>query len=205
MRRNVEAAVLTAILAGTVHASAARADIFVWTDAAGVTNVSNLPPPEGSRSVSVTRSKPMDAAQEAALREAAHQAELRALNERLRQTEAQAEQARRDAAQAIATASQLQQAAAPAAPAAPVVVVVAPSAPAPSPPAPPGPCDYAWAGCGWGFWPGFFSPGVVLVDEHRHRRHHRPVYPGHSRNVPPFTAPPAVYPYPSPKPVHWRK
>ena len=207
LRHSVKAAVVAAMLAGSLDALTARADIYVWTDAAGVTNVSNLPPPEGSERVSVTRAAPRDAAQDAAAREAARQAEGRALDERVRQLEAVAEQARRDAAQAIA-AAQPRYAPVPAAPP-PVVVVVAPSPPPPAYPQPAGPCDYGWGNCTWGFWPGFYLPGLVVIDDGRDRRRNRP----HDRPAPNdrpwqvghFTAPPAVHPYPFPKPVHWRK
>ena len=210
MRRGLKAAVLAAILAGSLGALTARADVYVWTDAAGVTNVSNLPPPEGSRRVSVTRTAPRDAAQEAASREAARQAEMRALDERMRQLEADAEQARREAAQALA-AAQPRHAPAPAAP--PVVVVVAPSAQAPAYAPPMGPCDYTWGNCGWGSWPGFFSPGLVVVSDDRrrshhhshHRPHHRPAHHERPWHAGAITVPPPVHPFPFPKPVHWRK
>ncbi len=200
---------LAAILAGSLDALIARADIYVWTDAAGVTNVSNLPPPEGSRRVSVTRAAPRDAAQEAASREAARHAEMRALDERMRQAEADAELARREAALALA-AAQPRYAPPPAPAAPPVVVVLTPSPPpAPAYPTSVGPCDYAWGNCAWGFWPGFYSPGLVVVGNDRHRHHHRPHHRSthHDRpwHVGHFTAPPAVHPYPFPKPIHWRK
>ena len=207
MRREWKAAVLAAILAGSLDALTARADIYVWTDAAGVTNVSNLPPPEGSGRVSVTRAAPRDAAQEAAWREAARQAEMRALDDRLRQAEADAEQARREAAQALAAA---QPRYAPAPAPQPIVVVVAPSPPpAPAYAPPMGPCDYAWGSCAWGFWPGLFSPGLVVVSDDRHRPHHRPHHrPAHHErpwHAGAITVPPPVHPFPFPKPVHWRK
>jgi hypothetical protein len=47
-----------AMLAASLGAPTALADVYVWTDDAGVKHVSNLPPPEGVRGVSVTRSRP---------------------------------------------------------------------------------------------------------------------------------------------------
>jgi hypothetical protein len=126
----------------------------------------------------------------------------------VQQLEVQADHARREATQAIAAAAQRLATPAPAAP--PYVIVVAQPPPAPAQPPPMGPCDYAWGNCGWGLWPGFYSPGYVVVNEgrHHHRHPHRPAHhhaplrdPGY------FTAPPAVhpYPFPTPKPTSWRK
>ena len=63
MRMHTHAAVLTMLSA--LCLPAAHADMYVWTDKAGVTNISNVPPPEGMRLVSVTRAAPKDPAQEA--------------------------------------------------------------------------------------------------------------------------------------------
>ena len=201
MRRGIRALLLGAGLAASTGTPVALADIFVWIDAAGATHVSNLPPPQGSREVSVTRSTPRDAAQEAAAREAARLAELRALDQRVKELEVEAEQARRDAAQASAAAR-----AAPAPPApAPVVIVMAPPPPpAPAYTGPAGPCDFAWGNCGWGLWPGFYSPVVVLREgRDRVSRHHahfdRASRDGH------FPSPHPVPSSPFPKPLHWRK
>jgi len=68
-----------AFLVLLLSAGAAQADIYTWTDKNGVVNVSNLPPPEGVRPTRVTHEAPKDPAREAAAREAAHLAELRAL------------------------------------------------------------------------------------------------------------------------------
>ena len=208
-RHHLKAAVLLAVLAASLDAVTTRADIYVWTDAAGVTQVSNLPPPAGSLGVSVTRSSPRDAAQEAAAREAARLAEVRALDDRVRQLEAEAEQARREAALAIAVA---QPRYIPAAASPPVVVVVA-STPPPAPAyGPTGFCDVAWGNCAWGAWPGFHSPGFVVVGSAgRHRPHHPGHHPHPNAHVPrpwhaaPFTMPEPVHPFPFPKPAHWRK
>ena len=129
MFRRSHAAVMVTIVAGMLYPLSVHADMYVWTDKAGVTNISNLPPPEGMRIVSVTHSAPKDPAQEAAFREAARQAEMRALNERVQQLQAAVEQARREPPAPIV----VQQAPAP--PPAPYIVVVSPP-PAPAYPQP---------------------------------------------------------------------
>ena len=199
LRYGPHALLVGAMLAASSLAPVARADIYVWIDASGVTHVSNLPPPEGTRDVSVTRASPRDAAQEAAAREAARLADVRALDERIRALEAEAEQARREATRGVEAALPLP---APPAPT-PVVIVVAP----PSPPAPAyaaaAPCDLGWGSCGWNPWQGFYVPGVVVL---REGRPHPPRQPLHAHRPPhggPFPAPVLVRPVP--KPVHWRK
>ena len=186
------------MLAASSLAPVARADIYVWSDAIGVTHVSNLPPPEGTRDVSVTRARPRDAAQETAAREAARLAEVRALDQRIRELEAEAEHTRREASRVVEAALPL-----PALPApAPVVIVVAP----PSPPAPAyaaGPCDFGWSSCGWNPWPAFYAPGVVVLREGRPHPPRRPLHAHRPPHAAPFPAPELVRP--SPKPVHWRK
>jgi hypothetical protein len=188
------AAVLIAI-AGTMYPLSAFADMYVWTDKAGVTNVSNLPPPEGTRIQSVTYAAPKDAAQEAAFREAMRQAEMRALNERVQQLQAAVEQARRDPpAPTIVVA----QAPAPPPPAPQVIVVSPPPAPVYPQPVAAG-CDFSWPyNCGFGFWPGFYPTTVVVRDSHfRHHRH--PIHharPRHGLNTPPIV--------PVRKPGPWR-
>jgi hypothetical protein len=166
--------------------------MYVWTDRAGVMNISNLPPPDGARMVSVTRAVPRDAAQEAALREAARQAEMRALSERVQQLEAEVQEARRDPPAPVVA----QPAYAPAAPAPYIVVVSQPPAPAPTYPQPVAGCDDAWGNCGLGFWPGLYHgyyPTSVVVVRDRHWRHaqhlgtHRPQprHPGGRTIAPP--------------------
>ena len=91
---------LVGIVAGMLYPPLARGDIYTWVDGAGVTNVSNLPPPEGVRTSNVARAAPNDPAREAALREAARESEMRALNERVQQLQAEVEQSRREIATA---------------------------------------------------------------------------------------------------------
>jgi hypothetical protein len=139
-----------------VVALPAAADIWRWTDRNGVVHLSNLAPPEDARVQSVTRSAPRDPEREAAAREAARHAEVRALDERVRQLTYELEQSRRE-------------------PPPPPVVVVAPPAYAP-PPAPyivnvvtqsapaAGGCDSGWGNCGFGWWSGFVPVVTQPVD-----------------------------------------
>src|ERR1700682_3906438 len=79
---------LPAILAATFGVQPAHADIYTWVDASGSINVSNLAPPDGVRAASVMHeSAPAIAARAEAAREAARQAEVQALAERVRQLE----------------------------------------------------------------------------------------------------------------------
>jgi hypothetical protein len=164
-------AVLAVLVAGTLGLQLAHADIYTWTDASGSVNVSNLDPPQGARVISVTHTSAGDAARESAARDAARRAETLALEERVRQLEADAE-ARRQA---------------------PPQVVYAPAPPAPywsepaptavqyvvsmAPPAYNQTCDPGWLGCS-GWWPGFY-PSVVYVRA-RDFRHFpaNPIRPG---------------------------
>jgi hypothetical protein len=82
---------LFAILAGaTIMHESARADVFTWVDKSGSINVSNIAPPDGVNVTKVVHTTPEEvAAREAAAREAARQAEVQALAERVRQLEGQ--------------------------------------------------------------------------------------------------------------------
>ena len=169
MLRRAHLAVRVAIVAGTLFPLSARPDVYVWIDTAGVRNVSNLPPPEGVRMVSVTRAAPKDPAQEAAFRDAAREAEMRALRERVQQLQAEVEHVRREPSPAVAVLQ-------PQAPPTPYVIVVSPPpAPVPVYAQPAGECAYPWNNCGFGFWPGFFPASVVVVRD-RHFRHDRPIH-----------------------------
>jgi hypothetical protein len=199
MFRRIHAAVALTIVTGMLPAMSAQADMYVWTDKAGVTNVSNLPPPEGTRLQRVTYAAPKDAAQEAAFREAARQAEIRALNERVQELQAAVEQARREPPPPTIVVTQ-----APAPPPAPQVIVVSPPAPAYPQPVAAG-CDFSWPyNCGFGFWPGFYPATVVLGDNHfRHRHHHRPGHQARPRHS--LRTPPGIFPIvPVPRQGHWR-
>jgi Domain of unknown function (DUF4124) len=194
--------VVVGIVAGTLYPASARAEIYTWIDNAGVTNVSNLPPPEGARALNVTRAAPKDPVREAALREAAREAQMRALQEHVQQLQAEIEQSRREAPPSPAFVSQPPIQYSPAQPA-PYVIVV--SSPPPAYPEPASGCVYSWGNCGLGFWPGAYPASVVVVRDRHFRhghaiRHARPI--DHSvRNIPP-----AIH---LPPPVrtggHWRK
>jgi hypothetical protein len=181
-----------AILAAVLAPALACADVYVWIDGAGTTHVSNVTPPEGARVVSVTRSPPPDPARDAALREARQQAEMRALDERVRQLQADVERARRDAVPAVV----VQPPAPLAPPPAPSIVVV--MVPPPSPQYAAG-CDGTWGPCGIGFWPGFYPSGVVVVHD-RHVRHRHPGHPGWGRGSRPIGHPPFPGRGPGPRP-----
>jgi hypothetical protein len=149
--------VLPVLAAGTLGLHLAHADIYTWADASGSVNVSNLAPPQGARVLSVTHTSAADAARESAARDAARRAETLALEERVRQLEADAELAKRQ----------------------PAPQVVYPVIPAPppvqysiysSPPAYTMGCDPGWLGCGLGWFPNFYSTGVVFVRAPNFRR-----------------------------------
>lgn len=171
MRIRLRSAGLPAVLACSFGlAQPARADIYTWVDASGTVNISNLAPPDGVRLTNVTRETAQDlAAREEFAREAARQAELQALSERVRQLESEIDVARR--------------------PVPPPQVVYVP-VPTPTPlqypvemaPSESGACDPSWASC-WGWWgSGFYPASVVVVrapNFHRfpsgHRGHGIPV------------------------------
>ncbi len=74
--------------------SAARADIYTWTDAGGRVNISNLAPPEGARVTSVLHEAPKPARPQQPV-ETAPQPDVRALAERVMQLESELDLARR--------------------------------------------------------------------------------------------------------------
>jgi hypothetical protein len=95
MRARLLFAVLLPMLVLTIGLRVAYADTYTWTDAAGRVNVSNLPPPEGSRVTNVVHeSAPKGTPPSDSYREAARQAEVLALADRVRQLEREAEIAR---------------------------------------------------------------------------------------------------------------
>src|SRR5258708_7956466 len=85
-------ATLPAVLAGTFGLQPAHADLYTWVDASGGVNVSNLDPPKGVRITNVIlASAPKTATRDDDAREAARDAEVRALAKRVRQLEEQVE------------------------------------------------------------------------------------------------------------------
>jgi hypothetical protein len=177
-------AFLPAIFAGTFGLQLAHADIYTWVDASGTVNVSNLAPPEGARVTRVTHaSPPAITARADAAREAAHQAEVQALAERVRQLEDDADLARRPAPAPIEYRA--------VAPPPVIQYIVVPPTPQyavnPAPPAPIG-CDPAGFECGfWGI-PGFYPTSVVVLRTSNFRR----VHPG--RNGQQFAVQPPMRP-----------
>jgi len=168
----------------TLGVPAAHADIYTWVDKKGLTNVSNLPPPEDARVTSVARTPPKDAAREAAAREAARAVELRALNDRVQQLTDQVEQQRREPVALAYAPPPI-----PYAPPAPYVVNVM-QPPAPSYSGGTG-CDYAWGDCGFGAWPGYYGATTVIVggrgkNFHRGGTNNNPVY---GPLIPPLVSP----------------
>jgi len=160
-------ACVVAALAAALGASSAGADVYVWVDARGHTNVSNIAPPDDARVTSVIKTVPRTAAQEEAARTAAQRADMQALNDRVAMLQEQLEQSRREAAWMPAAY-------------APPPVVYAPPPPQYSWAQPPAPdvadtapswgwgCDSPWSGCGFGFggWP---VAVVVNNGKHFHR------------------------------------
>jgi len=83
---------LPTVLAGTFGLQPAHADIYTWIDGCGVVNVSNLAPPENVRVTNVIHAS----APKATTRDdAARDAEVQVLTERVRQLEDEVELARR--------------------------------------------------------------------------------------------------------------
>ena len=159
---------LPVLVAGTLNLPFAHADIYTWADASGSVNVSNLAPPKGVRVISVTHTSTADAARETAARDAARRAETLALEERVRQLEEEAELAKRQPPPQVVY---------PVIPAPPSMQYRYDPAPPPvqytvysSPPAYTMGCDPGWMDCGLGWFPNFYSTGVVFVRAPTFRR-----------------------------------
>jgi hypothetical protein len=170
---------LPALLAGTFGLQLAHADIYTWVDASGSINVSNVAPPEGVRVASITHASPPAAVARAdAAREAARQADVQALAQRVRELEDDVELARRQAPPPVDYR-----------PTSPPVIqyfVVPPPAQyalQPAMPANTG-CDPAWTDCGlWGI-PGIYATSVIVLRAPNFRHVH-PGRGGHRSPVPP--------------------
>jgi len=159
---------LPMLVAGGLGLPLAHADIYTWADASGAVNVSNLAPPQGARVISVTRTSPADVARENAARDAARRAETLALEERVRQLEADAELAKRQPPPqvvypVIPAPPSMQYWYDPAPP--PVQYTVYSSAPAYTMG-----CDPGWMACALGWLPNFYSTGIVFVRAPSFRR-----------------------------------
>jgi hypothetical protein len=160
--------VLLVLAAGTLGLQLAHADIYTWADASGSINVSNLAPPQGARVISVTHTNAADAVRENAARDGARRAQTQALEERVRQLEADAELTRRQPPPQVVY---------PVIPAPPPMQYRFDPAPPPvqytvysSPPANTMGCDPGWMDCGLGWFPNFYSTGIVFVRAPTFRR-----------------------------------
>jgi hypothetical protein len=176
----IAALVLLAALAFTVRG--AHADIYTWTDASGSINVSNIAPPDDVHVTKVVHDSPPrpQAAIDAA--EAAHQAEVRALNDRVGQLERDADVASRVTSRAPAYP--------PPGAYPPQPPVYAATAPTPAiqysvypPESTAQGCDSSWNDCGnnWLTSPIYAAPFFVVQNNPFRRR----PFPG--RRFPPHT------------------
>ena len=175
--------VSTAALAWLLGLSAARADIYTWTDAAGRVNISNLTPPDGVRVTNVVHETPKPPPVRPDPGDASAQADVQALSERVRQLEREIDFARR-------APPPMSYAAAPAPPVVQYPDVQYSYAMQP-PPQPSYGCDPSWIGCGgFGYlgWPYGYPASVVVV---RAPRFHRgDAFHGMHRNPMPAMRPP---------------
>ena len=156
MLRLLPTAFLTVLFTGTIGLQLARADIYTWVDATGNINLSNIAPPESVHITNVVHAM----AQPPVAREAARQAEVQALEDRVRQLESEAQ--RQPPPQQIEYR--------PAPP--PVIQYIVNSAPPAAAYADPAPApNYAWnygcdqtqLDCGLGGWPGIYPASVVFL------------------------------------------
>ena len=154
---------LPALLCGAWGLQPAYADIYTWVDASGTINVSNLAPPDGVRVTHIIHaSAPADPAGDRAAGDAAREAQLRTLAERVVELEDQVQLAQRGAPPPLLYP-----------PIAPPVVQyiteVAPSvqyvvdAPPAQGPAVPAGCDSPWMDCGAVWVPVFYPVGVAVL------------------------------------------
>jgi hypothetical protein len=191
-------AALPALLFAALGSQPAHADIYTWVDTAGTINVSNLAPPEGARVTSIIHASASEtAARDAAAREAARQADVQALNARVRQLEGEVELASRQAPPPDYRPI----------PAPPVLQYFVNNVALPpeqyavdaTPPAYAG-CNPGWIGCGawWAY------PVSILV---LRTPNSRPTHPGRGQHdfavQQPFAAPQPMHPpFVAPLPTH---
>jgi Domain of unknown function (DUF4124) len=182
----------------------AQAEIYTWVDASGSTNISNLPPPEGTKVTKVQHALPPEiAAREDAAREAAQRAEAQALTERVRQLEDEARRMPPPDYRPFVPP--------------PVIQYIVEPQPAPmqqtiemtqpSPYGGYGGCIPSWAGCALSW---FYPASVFVVPATTFRSVH-PGHGGHNMNgmAPPVTQPrlpppfgPPLVPQFTPAPAH---
>lgn len=173
---------------GLLVPAVVHAEIYTWIDAVGVTNVSNLQPPEGVKVTKIQPALPPEiAAREESAREAARKAEAETLAKRVRELE------REVAARSVPPDYRP--------PAPPVVQYIVEPQPAPmqvtveaASPAYAGAyagCNPSWASCALSWWPGFYPASVIVVQTPGVR----PVHPIHGgRNLPGPRLPPPFGP-----------
>lgn len=156
---------LPAMLASAMIVQPAYADVYTWVDRSGSINVSNLAPPDGAHVTNVIHASPEEiAAREAAVREAARQAEVQALAERVRQLEGEVHLA------SLPPPPLVQYRAAPQPPMVQYIADPTPPAMQYNPYAAPAAnygCDASSIDCGswgsYGFYPGFYPASVILL------------------------------------------
>lgn len=165
-----------ALAAACCAALPAHADVYTWVDAKGNVNVGNLEPPQGARVLSVSRENPDARARAQAAREAAQQAEMKALAERV----AELEKTSRPPDAPPPVVYQPMPVAAPPPP--PQVNVVVVPSPPPQQVAPVADYGCAWVGCAVPFVYPF-----VFFGSPRHGRHDHGMHrfdPPHERRMP---------------------
>lgn len=144
-------AALPLVLACMLAPQTARADIYTWVDKAGSINVSNLTPPDGVHVTNVQHEIPVKAAAPRdTVAVTTRDAEVQALDERIRELEYEVELARHPAPPPA------QYYAPPAPPVVQYVVNVSPPEPASNG------CDPSWYGCG-AWWASGFYPASFFV------------------------------------------
>jgi len=168
MRTRFLRASLPALLAGTVGLQLAHADIYTWVDASGAVNVSNLAPAESAHVTSIIHaSAPATAARDAAVRDAAHQADVQALADRVRQLEDEVQFAGRQVPPQVEYR---------AVPAPPIIQYVINQMPPPvqyptnAPTAAYTGCDSTWIECELWPSPGIYPASVILLRAPNARR-----------------------------------
>jgi len=188
MRKSVLGVAYAVLLALGLGAPSARGDIYTWIDASGVTNVSNLAPPDGANVTKVQRALPPEIlAREDAARDAARQAEAQALAARVRQLEDEARAAPPPDFRPLI-------------PPPPVIQYIVQAPPPPmqqtveiTQPAYGNGyggygygCDPSWFGC---WWPGYYPASVFVVNTPGKGRNDRPTHHGNNMITPPLPPP----------------
>ena len=160
---------------GALAPCVANAEIYAWVDPSGDVTYSNLPPPKNARVFAVIEESAPPTPQQQAASEAAHQAEMRALNDRVQQLEREMQQSRWEAEPPV-----------------PYPSSAAPPAYPPPPPSYAAGCDYEFMDCDLLGPPVYYTAGVPLWWGFRGHRegfhqgfHHFP-HPGHPIGGPHF-------------------